>query len=150
MYKGEEKKGKEVTQCAIKIFKENPQFAKAAKQEIKILKFLNQLDSEKSSIVKMRNSFEEKGQHVLVFDLLQRNLLEVLKKSDYKGLNLTFIKAIGTDILNALCFFLSQQIVHADLKPENIMFTPTKVPLVQLIDFGSANYAFSESLFTYV
>lgn len=47
--------------CAIKIFKDDPQFAKAAKQEIKILKFLNQLDSEKSSIVKMRDSFEEKG-----------------------------------------------------------------------------------------
>jgi dual specificity tyrosine-phosphorylation-regulated kinase 1 len=83
---------------------------------------------------------------------MKNSLLDVLKVNEYKGLPLPYIKSIALEILNALSF-LSQQnvnIVHCDLKPENIMLTGERAPLLKLIDFGSSNYAYSESLFTYV
>lgn len=41
-------------------------------------------------------------------------------------------------------------VVHCDLKPENIMFTDSERSTIKLIDFGSSNFAYSKSIFTYV
>jgi serine/threonine protein kinase len=46
--------------------------------------------------------------------------------------------------------FSNVNIIHCDLKPENIMFCDEKNSKLKIIDFGTANYALSKSIFTYV
>lgn len=54
----------------------------------------------------------------MVFEILGVNLLEVLKRYDYKGLPLDLVKEItrqvlmGLDFLNRIC-----NVIHTDLKP---------------------------------
>jgi serine/threonine-protein kinase SRPK3 len=66
----------------------------------------------------------------MVFEILGVNLLEVLKRYDYKGLPLDLVKEItrqvlmGLDFLNRIC-----RVIHTDLKPENVLLclTPDEI-----------------------
>ena len=108
---------------AIKIIKDDPCYLQAAQQEIKILKFLNKIEQEKGFIVKLRDQFEHEGRQCMVFDLFEKNLLELIKESEYKGVKLPLVKAISQQILFALSLMSLKNVnvIHCDLKPENIM-----------------------------
>lgn len=81
---------------------------------------------EHSYVVQLLDSFMysgPNGQHyVMVFEILGVNLLEIIKRYDYKGvpLHLTRILAkqclMGLDYLHRVC-----ELIHTDLKPENVI-----------------------------
>jgi serine/threonine-protein kinase SRPK3 len=63
------------------------------------------------------------GKHfIMVFEILGVNLLEIMKRYDYKGIPLPLVRIIakqiliGLDYLHRIC-----RIIHTDLKPENVI-----------------------------
>ena len=71
----------------------------------------------------------------MVFEILGVNLLEVLKRYDYKGLPLDLVKEItrqvlmGLDFLNRIC-----RVIHTDLKPENVLLCLTPEEIRKIVE----------------
>ena len=62
------------------------------------------------------------GRHfVMVFEIMGVNLLEIIKRYDYKGIPLSMARRmskqclIGLDYMHRIC-----KLIHTDLKPENV------------------------------
>lgn len=139
----------EVTKCwkrnsdhyvAIKILR-NYNFRKGViKCELKILRILQSVDSDKFCIVRFLESFTDDTKLCFVFELLDQNLYEYQKENDFVPLPIRHIRSITKQVLIALQKLKELSIVHTDIKPENIMLVEkAKFPFkVKLIDFGSA------------
>jgi serine/threonine-protein kinase SRPK3 len=57
----------------------------------------------------------------MVFEILGVNLLEVIKRYDYKGVPLHLCKTIARQVLMGLDYIHRMcNLIHTDLKPENV------------------------------
>ena len=65
------------------------------------------------------------------------NLFSVLQKKDFVGLPLSVIQNIAGDLLRALSAIHAIGVVHADIKPENVVQNNPFSGHVKLIDFGN-------------
>lgn len=87
--------------------------------------------------VQLLNSFIYQGPYgnhfCMVFEILGVNLLEIIKRYNYKGVPMPLCRVlakqilIGLDYLHRIC-----GIIHTDLKPENILLCLTKDEVVKL------------------
>ena len=96
---------------------------------------------EHTKIVQLLNSFIYHGQNgrnfCMVFEIVGVTLLELIKRYNYKGIPLPFIRIItkqiliGLDFLHRIC-----HIIHTDLKPENVLVCLTNEELKTIIETG--------------
>ncbi|KAI3391744.1 hypothetical protein diail_6838 [Diaporthe ilicicola] len=124
---------------AIKIMRNNDALKKGGFTEIAILQKLNSTDPEnKKHIVKFERSFEHKGHLCMAFENLSLNLREVLKKfGNNVGINLHATKAYAYQIFLALAHMRKCSIIHADLKPDNILVNEQR-NVLKICDLGTA------------
>ncbi|XP_042362988.1 dual specificity tyrosine-phosphorylation-regulated kinase 1A-like [Plectropomus leopardus] len=124
---------------AIKILKKQ-RHTEQAKKEAKILRTMKHSNSEKFNIVGIRDSFSFLGRYCLEFEKLDISLYEFLRRNPLKSLELENIRPIVQQLATALNFLRSVGVVHADLKPANIMMVDhLRQPLkIKVIDFGLA------------
>ena len=108
---------------AIKMMRNNDALRKGGFTEIAILQKLNEADPEnRKHIVKFERHFEHKGHLCLAFENLSLNLREVLKKfGNNVGINLSATRAYAHQTFVALAHLRKCSIIHADLKPDNIL-----------------------------
>ena len=57
----------------------------------------------------------------LVFEPLGKSLYDFIKDNGYKGFEITHVREIAIQALNAIEFLHSIKLTHTDLKPENIL-----------------------------
>lgn len=91
--------------------------------------------------VQLLNSFTHNGpngkHYVMVFKVLGVNLLEIIKRYDYKGIPLHLVRIltkqwlIGLDYMNRIW-----KLIHTDLKPENVVIWLTKEEKKEIRDKG--------------
>jgi len=91
-------------------------------------------------VVSIHKSFEFFNHHCIILELLNINILDAITARNYVGFPLHIVREIYRDILKGLVLLESCGVVHADIKPENILFTFQKSPVVKLIDFGISRY----------
>ncbi|XXQ37550.1 Cyclin-dependent kinase 2 like protein [Plasmodiophora brassicae] len=118
---------------AIKKFKEsdeNEQVRKTALREIRILKQLKH-----ENVVELLEVFRRKGKLYLVFEHVERTILEDLDTHP-NGLPPLEVKRCLYQLLKSLEFCHAHKIIHRDIKPENLLIS--RDGIVKLCDFGFA------------
>lgn len=127
---------------AIKILKKHPSYARQGQIEVSILSRLSVVNAEQYNFVRAFECFQHKNHTCLVFEMLEQNLYDFLKQNKFQPLPLKNIRPILQQVLTALKKLQELELIHADLKPENIMLVdPINQPFrVKVIDFGSASH----------
>jgi predicted Ser/Thr protein kinase len=141
---------------AVKILKKHPSYARQGQIEVSILSQLSRENAEEFNFVRAFECFQHKNHTCLVFEMLEQNLYDFLKQNKFTPLPLSSIRPIlqqvrvcarppshlsRMQVLTALYKLKQLRLIHADLKPENIMLVdPVNQPFrVKVIDFGSAS-----------
>ncbi|KAL4623761.1 homeodomain-interacting protein kinase 1-like isoform X1 [Arapaima gigas] len=137
---------------AIKILKNHPSYARQGQIEVSILSLLSTENADEFNFVRSLECFQHKSHTCLVFEMLEQNLYDFLKHSKFSPLPLKCIRPVLQQVATALNKLKSLGLIHADLKPENIMLVdPVRQPYrVKVIDFGSASYVSKAVCSTYL
>ncbi|CAG7722168.1 unnamed protein product [Allacma fusca] len=137
---------------AIKILKNHPSYARQGQIEVSILSRLSQENADEFNFVRAYECFQHRNHTCLVFEMLEQNLYDFLKQNKFSPLPLKYIRPILQQVLTALLKLKQLGLIHADLKPENIMLVdPTRQPYrVKVIDFGSASHVSKAVCNTYL
>ena len=75
----------------------------------------------------------ESGRRFLVLEWLETSLVHYLSAHPLAGWD-TFYEKIGRPILDGLVYAYSQDVLHRDLKPHNVLFSSDGV--IKVVDFG--------------
>ena len=157
------------TYVAIKIQKSSQNYLDAAYDEVEILQELEKhnfdcewvnsvkeywkdepdkikggINRDHSNIVQLLNSFIHHGPNgrhfCMVFEIMGVTLLELIKRYNYKGIPIPYVRIIakqiliGLDYLHRIC-----GIIHTDIKPENVLVCLTKKELEEIYKHGILN-----------
>ena len=117
---------------AIKKFKETEDdlVQKTMKRELKMLQQLKH-----PNCVDFQDAFYHKGNLFLVFEYVEKNLLEVLEESP-NGLSPKLIRSFVYQMCKAISYLHKNNIIHRDVKPENLLIDENYQ--LKLCDFGFA------------
>mmetsp|Transcript_1783 Transcript_1783/g.4164 ORF Transcript_1783/g.4164 Transcript_1783/m.4164 type:complete len:454 (+) Transcript_1783:19-1380(+) len=125
---------------ALKILKHKDfcaEVALEAEEEAKILRELHH-----PHIVQMLDFFEFRGHLCIALELLGRNLYELI--TEHNGLlSIQLVQQATYQVLLALEYLKTHQVIHADLKPENVLMVDSAwrsdgKAHFKVIDFGGA------------
>ena len=117
---------------AIKKFKETDDeiVIKTMKRELEMLKKIKH-----ENIVEYKESFIHKKNLYLVFEYVEKNLLELLQETP-NGISPPKKKYLIYQLIKAIKYLHSKNIIHRDIKPENLLINPDLK--LKLCDFGFA------------
>ena len=117
---------------AIKKFKETDDeiVQKTMKRELNMLKMLKH-----ENIVDFKEAFTHKGNLFLVFEYVEKNLLELLQETP-TGLEPSIIKNLIYQLCKATIYLHKNNVIHRDIKPENLLIDNNMK--LKLCDFGFA------------
>ncbi|XP_068595100.1 homeodomain-interacting protein kinase 3-like [Brachionichthys hirsutus] len=137
---------------AVKILKNHPSYARQGQIEVEILARLSSENADEHNVVRALECFQHRTHTCLVFEMLEQNLYDFLKQNKFSPLPLKVIRPILQQVSTALKKLKSLGLIHADLKPENIMLVdPVRQPYrVKVIDFGSASHVSKAVCSTYL
>ncbi|XP_043940735.1 homeodomain-interacting protein kinase 2-like [Protopterus annectens] len=123
---------------AVKILKNEPDLAEQVLNEIHNLALLTSSGAYEYNCIRAYEAFKYEDNTCLVFEALQQDLLTFLEQQKDRPLPFNHIRIILHQVTTALMKLKSLGLIHADLKPENIMIAdPLKQPYkVKVIDFG--------------
>uniref|UniRef100_A0A3P9JW08 Protein kinase domain-containing protein n=1 Tax=Oryzias latipes TaxID=8090 RepID=A0A3P9JW08_ORYLA len=108
--------------------------------EINALEELSQINADDHNLVKFVESFKYKKYTCIAFEVLDQSLLDFMEKRDFHPLTVEEIRTIAWQLIVALKGLKSVNLVHCDIKLDNIMLVDqVSEPFrVKLIDFGLA------------
>ncbi|XP_064636167.1 cyclin-dependent kinase-like 5 isoform X3 [Lineus longissimus] len=118
---------------AIKKFKDSEENEDVRRTTLRELKMLRALKQE--NIVELREAFRRRGKLYLVFEYVERNMLEVLEEAP-NGVPLEKVKSFVYQLCKAIQWCHQSDIIHRDIKPENLLIS--KEGHLKICDFGFA------------
>lgn len=123
---------------AMKIQKSAASYSEAAYDEIKLLTEIMEADPHKNHCCARLNDYFKhtgpNGTHVcMVFDVYGENLLSLMERYEYRGIPLPIVKCIARQVLIGLDHINSIDIIHTDLKPENVLLSTPKHSIISLM-----------------
>ncbi|XP_042290246.1 homeodomain-interacting protein kinase 2-like isoform X2 [Thunnus maccoyii] len=123
---------------ALKIFKKRSNDSQEPNRELAMLKMIRGLDP--LNVVRFCESFEHMGKMCLAFEMLDKNLHELLRERRGNPLSPQQIRSITEQLVAALGALKTVGVIHTNITPQNIMLVNQKeTPFrVKLIDFSSA------------
>lgn len=136
---------------AVKVIKNKPAYLNQSMMEVSILEHIQQHvdQQDRHNLLRLKDKFVHKEHLCIVFELLSSNLYEVIKKNQFRGLNIRYVRAITAQLLDALSVLKDARLIHCDLKPENILLRRNDSTAIKVIDFGSACHE-RQSVYTYI
>jgi len=131
---------------AIKIIKKSAPFLNQGRREVELLNWVKQRGGENGSsfIVRFIEDFMFAGHLCLVFELLSTSLLDLVNLSieaAQPGLSLRMVHKFAHQLLSVLYTLGKINIIHCDIKPENIALTSPHMAHIKVLDFGSSCHA---------
>ncbi|CAG9323353.1 CDKL5_3 [Blepharisma stoltei] len=118
---------------AIKKFKDSEEDETVRKTTIREVKILRMLKHE--NIVQLKEAFRRKGKLYLVFEYVDRNLLEILE-DNAGGLDINTIRSYIYQLCKSIEYCHRNEVIHRDIKPENLLISANQT--LKLCDFGFA------------
>ncbi|CAD8103906.1 unnamed protein product [Paramecium sonneborni] len=160
------------TYVAIKVQKSAENYLEAAYDEVEILQKVAQnvtnqkwveklkqykpnqrINRDDSHVVQLLNSFVYRGPYgchfCMVFEILGVNLLEIIKRFEFKGVPMKLCRKIAKEVLIGLEFLHEQcGVIHTDLKPENVLLQLSQEEIKDIIENGqlTSNQIFKDRL----
>ncbi|RLN94903.1 hypothetical protein BBJ28_00009915 [Nothophytophthora sp. Chile5] len=131
--------GGSMEMVAVKLIRNNDVMRDAAQTELKLLNELGGRDPrDKKHCIRLLDSFSHRNHVAMVFEPMQMNVREAMKKFGGKGgISIQAVRVFSKHLLIALNHLDSCQVIHADIKPDNILLDE-KQTTIKLCDFGSA------------
>jgi len=139
---------------AVKVIRADRMMRKAAEREAEMIREVRHAsfdakDGSHKNFVELLQEFDHGNHLCLAFECMKWNLREMLKAKAEKGrgLSIPLLGSVTKQLFMGLRLLESLQIVHCDLKPDNVLTDFSDPPVVKICDLGSANKA-SESFVT--
>uniref|UniRef100_A0A3P9K1B6 Protein kinase domain-containing protein n=1 Tax=Oryzias latipes TaxID=8090 RepID=A0A3P9K1B6_ORYLA len=113
---------------------------RAGSEEMEAMKIIRSLNPDQNNLIKIHECFQYKDYMCLVYEMLDESLEDFIGKRSFHPAHLCQIRAIAQQMLVALSGLESINVLHGDIKPDNIMFVDqiTHPLKLKLIDFGLA------------
>ncbi|XP_059396944.1 cyclin-dependent kinase-like 5 isoform X1 [Carassius carassius] len=118
---------------AIKKFKDSEENEEVKETTLRELKMLRTLKQE--NIVELKEAFRQRGKLFLVFEYVEKNMLELLEDMP-NGAPPEKVRIYIYQLIKAIHWCHKNNIVHRDIKPENLLISSDDV--LKLCDFGFA------------
>ncbi|KAJ2719934.1 serine/threonine protein kinase, CMGC, dual-specificity [Coemansia sp. Benny D115] len=115
---------------AVKIIRNRKRFHHQAQVEVKLLECLRRWDPTGAhNVLQMTASFYFRNHLCIVMELLSINLYEWLKAHQFAGTPAPLLRSLTVQMLQSLKLMGQHRIIHADLKPENVLLVkPPPMP----------------------
>lgn len=133
---------------AVKIIRNMACIIQQARIEIQVLYKLIQQGDPSDYVIHIKDNFIFRSHIIETFEMHETNLYQHLKTKGFQPLPVHTIKVFAQHILQGMKYYESLNIIHCDLKPENIMLTNDHTKAI-IIDFGSACFT-NKRVFTYI
>lgn len=98
------------------------------------------------NIVRMKNRFIFRKHVCIVFELLAINLYDFSQTHEF---SMDLVRRFAIQILQSLKYMKEQQVIHCDLKPENVMLKSSDKSGLKVIDLGSSCFR-DQIVYTYI
>eukprot|EP00702_Spironucleus_salmonicida_P003260 EST44551.1 Kinase, CMGC DYRK [Spironucleus salmonicida] len=133
---------------ALKMLKNRKRFRKQGLVELKLLQTLKDNDpNNENYCIRIKNKGEFRSHIYFVTEILECDLYALLCKNNLQGLHISQIKKFAQQSLKCIKFSNELGIIHADIKPENILIS--KNGDIQIIDWGSGAFV-GQTIYTYI
>jgi cyclin-dependent kinase-like len=129
---------------AIKKFKESEEdevVRKTTLREVKILRIMRH-----ENIVQLKEAFRRKGKLYLVFEFVEKSMLDILEANP-NGVDTETVRLLTCQLARAIEYCHRHDVIHRDIKPENLLINPSDYAL-RLCDFGFARTMTTDSPLT--
>ncbi|GMS86457.1 hypothetical protein PENTCL1PPCAC_8632, partial [Pristionchus entomophagus] len=138
---------------AIKIGIYNEDLRSAIMDEMALLNCIRNADASdphRDKVVQLLEHFTHSSgttrDHMcFVFEPLESDLFDLMRRSNHTGIGVEKVKTVIRSVLEGLNFLhIKCQIIHMDIKPENILVTmdSDKVKQVKIADLGNGCYTY--------
>ncbi len=122
---------------AIKLSRANAVMRRAAQRELATLRHVHAITPNRDGIVAVLDDFVHREQHVaIVFECLSATIRDIIRLHT-SGIRLAAVRVYASQLIRALALLARADVVHADVKPDNVLLTADRSHL-RLADFGCA------------
>jgi len=129
-----------VDEVAIKVQRNNEMMRRAGEKEVGYLTALAQGDPDnRKHCIRYLGCFDHEDHLCMIFEAMHQNLRSALRQHGHKrGIQIDAVRTYARQMFIALRYMGKLNIMHADLKPDNIVVND-KYNVLKICDFGSAS-----------